>query len=91
MLSVLIAIGVGIALGRLLYTQAGGASVTIYSAIGTLTTTFWMIVGVFMIVGGFTVGGVLVVMFGFYFASGNYQRYKQERGTAARSWLAGSK
>jgi hypothetical protein len=50
-----------------------------------------MVAGIFMIVGGFTLGGVIIVMLGFYFAAGNYQRYKEERTASARTWLAGSK
>jgi|AntDeeMinimDraft_5_1070356.scaffolds.fasta_scaffold00374_8 hypothetical protein len=90
-LMVLIPVGVGIALGKLLSTSAGGPSVAIWAAFGTATSTFWMVAGIFMIVGGFTLGGVIIVMLGFYFAAGNYQRYKEERTASARTWLAGSK
>jgi|GEM_PF-1601295 hypothetical protein len=53
LLMVLIPVGVAIAMGRLLHAQAGGPSVAIWAAVGTLSTTFWIVAGVFMIVGGF--------------------------------------
>jgi hypothetical protein len=91
LLMVLIPVGVAIAMGRLLHAQAGGPSVAIWAAVGTLSTTFWIVAGVFMIVGGFTLGGVIVVIVGVYLATGNYQRYKEERSRSLRVWLTGSR
>jgi hypothetical protein len=91
LLMVLIPVGVGIALGRLLHGKTGGASVTIWAAYGTLSTTFLAVAGVFMVVGGFTTGGVLVVIVGVFLALGNYQRYKEERSRSLRVWLTGSR
>ena len=91
LLMVLIPLGVAIAIGRLLHSQADGPSVTLWAAFGTLSTMFWVVAGVFMIVGGFTIGGVIVVIVGVYLASGNYQRYKEERSRSLRVWLTGSR
>jgi ABC-type antimicrobial peptide transport system permease subunit len=83
-LMILIAIGIGIVFGQFLFRQAGGSSRTVSTAIGTATGTFWVVVGIFMIVGGFYVGGVIVIMVAWYLARGNYREYRRERGMRAR-------
>jgi len=51
----------------------------------------YLLHGVFMIVGGVVLSGVVVVILGVFLASGNYQRYKEERSHSLRVWLTGSR
>jgi len=91
MMTVLIALGVAVAMGQILFNQAGSGAPTLYSAFGTITGTFWFLGGFFMLLGGFIVGGMLAIAIGFYLARGNYARYKQERGQSLRARIANGK
>jgi len=75
-------------MGQLLFQQAGTGAPTLYSAIGTITGTFWFLAGFFLLLGGFISGGMIAIAIGFYLARGNYARYKQERGQSLRSRIA---
>lgn len=82
-LMILIPIGVAFAIGQLLFRTRGETAVEAYSLIGAATGTFWVGVGVFMIVGGLELVGMVVIIFFFYLARGNWRRFQTERSTRA--------
>lgn len=80
LLGVLVAIGVGIALGQLLFRRHGAAGVGLYAGFATITGTVWFIAAVFLIIGGFRITGLFLVMVAWYLVQSNSTRFKEETG-----------
>ncbi|WP_254810610.1 hypothetical protein [Natronosalvus amylolyticus] len=85
LLTVLLAIGVGLAIGHLAFSSRGDSSVILYSAYGTLSMTFGMVIGAFLILGGFHRTGVVVLAVTYFLARGNYDRFQSERDMRAKA------
>jgi len=85
LLTVLVAIGVALALGHLAFSSRGDSSVMWYSAYGTLSMSFGILLGVFLILGGFMRTGVIVVAVAYFLARGNFERFQSERDMRAKA------
>lgn len=83
-LAAVLSIGFGLFVGLILYNRRGGQATQTSAAFSVFTSLFWMTAGIFAILGGFVVVGVIVVALFFYMALGNYEQATQGRGIRAR-------
>jgi len=62
----ILAIKASLLTGYWLYTQYQGGANAVYDAIATISSAFWVLAGIFAIMGGFVLfGSVLIVIFSY--------------------------
>lgn len=85
-----VAVILGVVLGELLFRRRGRHEATRgYAAFATLVAIMWMTTGLFLVLGGFEVIGVIVLAVFFFFARGNYARATGGKGLRQR--IAGAR
>lgn len=80
----LLAIGVGLLAGQLLFKRRSGQSTQASATFSVLTSIFWLTAGVFAVIGGFHLIGMIVIALTFYMARGNYREATGGEGIRAR-------
>ena len=86
-LTALVAIGLGLFLGNLLFKRRGGQARETAAALSVATSLFWLTAGIFAVIGGFTIIGMVVIALTFFMVRGNY--IEATNGEGIRSRIAG--
>lgn len=73
----LLAIGISLVIGWLLFGVAGETSATVNSFFGLLGRVAWILIGVVAILGGFLIVGFLLIALGLFLALGHWQILKE--------------
>ena len=86
-LTALVAIGLGLFLGNLLFKRRGSQAREASATLSVFTGLFWLTAGIFAVIGGFTIIGMVVIALTFFMVRGNY--IEATNGEGIRSRIAG--
>lgn len=80
----LLAIGLGLFIGNVLFERRHGQARELSAGFSVLTSLFWLSAGIFAVIGGFYLAGMIVIALAFYLARGNYREATGGDGLRAR-------
>lgn len=82
----LVAIGIAIFIGNLLYLRGGSESQTVGAGVALVGSVFWLGIGIYLILGGMWYFGIPIVILFVYLSRGNARTLQEDN---VRQRLAG--